>query len=109
MKVLITGGAGFIGSNLCHHLLSAGGYEVLVLDNLSAGQTEHRLPAGVRFINGDYTDRDTLAGALRGVDAVVHLAALSGVIDSVEDPGPSFRINVEGSFQLLELARRAKV
>jgi UDP-glucose 4-epimerase len=109
MKVLITGGAGFIGSNLCHHLLTVGGYDVTVLDNLSAGQIEHRLPGGVSVVLGDYTDAEILAGCLRGVDAVVHLAALSGVIDSVEDPRPSFRINVEGSFQLLELARRAKV
>lgn len=109
MKVLITGGAGFIGSNLCRYLLSVGGYDVAVLDNLSAGQTEHRLPAGIRVVAGDYTDREILAGCLRGVDAVVHLAALSGVINSVVDPQPSFRINVEGSFALLELARKAKV
>jgi UDP-glucose 4-epimerase len=109
MKVLITGGAGFIGSNLCHHLLSVGGYDVTVLDDLSAGQTEHRLPGSIRVVGGDFTDKETISGCLRGVDAVVHLAALSGVIDSVEDPWPSFRINVEGSFQLLDLARRAKV
>jgi len=109
MKILITGGAGFVGSNLCHHLLAVGGYDVTVLDNLSAGQSEHRLPAAIKVVAGDYTDRETIARCLRGTDAVVHLAALSGVIDSVEDPEPSFRINVEGSFQLLELARQAKV
>ncbi len=109
MKVLITGGAGFIGSNLCRHLLTVGGYQVTVLDNLSAGQIEPDLPDGVKVVFGDYTDEGTLAGCLRGVDAVVHLAALSGVIDSVVDPKPSFRVNVEGSFQLLQLARRAKV
>ena len=108
MKVLVTGGAGFIGSNLCHHLLSVGGYRVTVLDNLSAGQIELDLPDGIEFRCGDYTDRKTLAGCLDGVDAVVHLAALSGVIDSVVDPKPSFHVNVQGSFQLLELARRAK-
>ncbi len=109
MKLLITGGAGFIGSNLCHHLLSVGGYDVTVLDNLSAGQAAHGLPSAVRFVAGDYTDAETVTSCLRGMDAVVHLAALSGVIDSVEDPRPSFRVNVEGSFQLLDLARRAKV
>ena len=109
MRVLITGGAGFIGANLCRHLIVAGNYEITVLDNLSAGQTEHRLPSGIRVVLGDYTDRDTLARCLSGIDAVVHLAALSGVFDSVADPLPSFRVNVEGSFQLLELARRAKV
>ena len=64
---------------------------------------------GVEVVSGDYTNEDTLASCLRGIDAVVHLAALSGVIDSVVDPRPSFDINVKGSFQLLELARRAKV
>ena len=109
MKVLITGGAGFIGSNLCHHLLAVGGYEVTVLDNLSAGKSAHRLPAAIKVVTGDYTDKQTLTACLPGVDAVIHLAALSGVIDSVQDPWPSFRINVAGSFQLLELARKAKV
>ncbi len=108
MKVLITGGAGFIGSNLCHHLIAAGGYEVAVLDNLSAGQTEH-LPDNIKVTVGDYTDARILSRCLRGVDAVIHLAALSGVADSIVDPRPSFRINVQGSFQLLELAREAKV
>lgn len=109
MKVLITGGAGFVGSNLCHYLAEAGNYDVCVIDNLSAGQVEHQLPSGVRITIGDFTDRATISECLRGIDAVIHLAALSGVIDSIEDPRPSFRVNVEGSFQLLELARSAKV
>jgi len=109
MKVLITGGAGFIGSNLCHHLAEIGAYDVTVIDDLSAGQTEHRLPSSVNVIVGDFTDKKLISDCLRGVDAVIHLAALSGVIDSVQDPRSSFRINVEGSFQLLELAREANV
>jgi UDP-glucose 4-epimerase len=109
MKVLITGGAGFIGSNLCHHLAAIGGYDVTVVDNLSAGQTGHQLPSSVNVVVGDFTDKRLISNCLRGIDAVIHLAALSGVIDSVQDPRPSFRINVEGSFQLLELARKAKV
>jgi UDP-glucose 4-epimerase len=109
MKVLVTGGAGFIGSNLVRHLVSAQQHEIAVLDNLSVGLTEHGLPREARFLHGDFTDRETLAQALRGVDVVVHLAALSGVIDSIEDPGPSFKVNVAGSFRLLELARRLGV
>jgi UDP-glucose 4-epimerase len=109
MKVLITGGAGFIGANLCYHLQAAGGYQLTVLDNLSAGQTAFDPPDGVKFVAGDFTDEETLADCLRGIEAVVHLAALSGVIDSVVDPEPSFRINVEGSFRLLQLAKRAGV
>jgi UDP-glucose 4-epimerase len=109
MRVLVTGGAGFIGCNLVQHLSGSGGYEVVVLDNLSAGQEQPAFPVGVQFTRGDYTDKATLTACLRGADAVVHLAALSGVIDSVADPRPSFDINVVGSFQLLELARAANV
>jgi UDP-glucose 4-epimerase len=109
MKVLVTGGAGFIGSNLVRHLVSAREHEIAVLDNLSVGLAEHGLPREARFLRGDFTDRETLAQALRGIDVVVHLAALSGVIDSVEDPQPSFEVNVAGSFRLLELARRLGV
>jgi UDP-glucose 4-epimerase len=107
MRVLITGGAGFIGSNLVEHLYNS--CELIVLDNLSAGQGLLQLPEGVKLIRGDFTDESILAKCLHGVDAVVHLAALSGVIDSIEDPQPSFKINVIGSFQLLELARAARV
>jgi UDP-glucose 4-epimerase len=109
MRVLITGGAGFIGANLVRHLSADGAYELVLLDNLSAGQERPVFPRGVRFIHGDFTDKAALTQCLRGVDAVVHLAALSGVIDSVEDPRPSFEINVAGSFQLLELARAANI
>ncbi len=108
MKVLITGGAGFVGSNLAHHLVVRG-CQVRVLDNLSAGQVEPQLPQAAELIVGDFTDRSTMSDGLRGVDAVVHLAALSGVMDSVVDPAPSFEINVVGTFQLLQLAHKAGV
>src|SRR5260370_33271154 len=109
MRVLVTGGAGFIGANLVQHLLANSGYGIVVLGNLSAGQRRPILPRGVRFTRGDFTDKATMTECLQGVDTVVHLAALSGVIDSVEDPRPSFEVNVAGSFQLLELARAANV
>src|ERR1700721_4728777 len=105
MRVLVTGGAGFIGVNLVQHLSANSAYEVVVLDNLSVGQQRRSFPRGVRFTCGDFTDRATMTECLQGVDTVVHLAALSGVIDSVEDPRPSFEVNVAGSFHLLELAR----
>lgn len=105
MKILVTGGAGFIGSNLVRHLSGTGKHEISVIDNLSTGLKTPNHPEGVRFIHGDFTDKQTIVKALRGQDVVVHLAALSGVIDSINDPIPSFRINVEGSFQLLECAR----
>ena len=109
MRVLVTGGAGFIGSNLVQHLSATDGYDVVVLDNLSAGQDRPVLPRATHFVHGDFTDKTTIADCLKGVDTVIHLAALSGVIDSVEEPRPSFDVNVIGSFQLLELARAAKV
>src|SRR5580693_1278382 len=109
MRVLVTGGAGFIGTNLVQHLSANSAYDVAVLDNLSAGQQRPIFPRGVRFTCGDFTDKATMTECLQGADAVVHLAALSGVIDSVEDPRPSFEVNVAGSFQLLELARAANV
>ena len=63
----------------------------------------------MRFNHGDFTDKATVTECLCGINAVVHLAALSGVIDSIEDPRSSFEINVAGSFQLFELARKTKV
>src|SRR5258708_11803200 len=109
MRVLVTGGAGFIGSNLVQHLSANSAYDIVVLDNLSAGQRRPIFPRGVRFTCGDFTDKATMTECLQGVDTVVHLAALSGVIDSVEDPRPRFEVNVAGSFQLLELPRAANV
>lgn len=109
MRVLVTGGAGFIGANLIQHLSASGGYDLVALDDLSAGQQRPVFPPGVRFVLGDFTDKATMTECLRGVDVVVHLAALAGVVDSIEDPRPSFGINVAGSFQLLELARAANV
>ncbi|HML14771.1 MAG TPA: NAD-dependent epimerase/dehydratase family protein [Xanthobacteraceae bacterium] len=109
MRVLVTGGAGFIGANLVQYLSAGGGYDVVVLDDLSAGQPRPTFPREVRFVRGDFTDRSTMTECLHGVDIVVHLAALSGVVASVEDPRPSFAVNVAGSFQLLEMARAANV
>ena len=109
MRILITGGAGFIGVNLVRHLSATGAYDVAVLDNLSAGRRRPTFPPGVAFTHGDFTERATMMACLRGAEVVVHLAALSGVVDSVDDPRPSFDVNVAGSFQLLELARAANV
>jgi UDP-glucose 4-epimerase len=81
----------------------------MVLDNLSAGQQCPVFPRGVRFTCGDFTDKATMKECLQGVDTIIHLAALTGVIDSVEDPRSSFEVNVAGSFQMLELARNANV
>jgi UDP-glucose 4-epimerase len=109
MKVLVTGGAGFIGANLVRYLAATEPYRLRVLDDLSAGQGDPDLPDAVEFRRADFTDRESMVANLAGMDAVVHLAALSGVIDSIIDPRPSFAVNVVGTFQLLELAREAGV
>lgn len=109
MRILVTGGAGFIGLNLINHLAAARAHQLTIVDNLSVGLPSPRLPDGVEFIEAEYSDRAILAPLLRGVDAVVHLAALSGVIDSINNPAASFETNVLGSYRLLEAAREARV
>jgi UDP-glucose 4-epimerase len=108
MKILVTGGAGFIGSNLVPHLAELG-HEVVVLDDLSSGQPVPDARPRTRFRRGDFLDQATLAECLDGSEVVVHLAAVSGVMDSVADPAACFATNVEGTFRLLEMARRRGV
>jgi UDP-glucose 4-epimerase len=105
MKIVVTGGAGFIGSNLVPHLAELG-HDVVVLDDLSAGQPGPNARPPIRFRRGDFLDQQTLGECLGGSDVVVHLAAVSGVMDSIADPAACFATNVEGTFRLLELARR---
>lgn len=104
-NVLITGGAGFIGRHLADHLTGRGDVSVTVIDNESLGDRRHLDLEHVRFIAGDLRDRDQLREALVGQDAVVHLAADTRVMDSIEDPATNFDHNVVGTFNLLELCR----
>jgi UDP-glucose 4-epimerase len=108
-NVLITGGAGFIGRHLADHLTGAGDYAVTVIDNESLGDRKHLDLEKVRFLHGDLRDRDQLRAALEGQDAVVHLAADTRVMDSIENPAHNFENNVIGTFNLLELARESGV
>ncbi len=112
MKVLVTGGAGFIGSHTVDRLI-ARDHEVTVLDNLDpqvhgdGGKTPANLQAhlsskSLRFIHGDVRDRDTVAAALVGIDAVVHLAAAVGVGQSMYKPSYYTDVNVAGQGRLLE-------
>lgn len=109
MKVLITGGAGFIGSHLTERLL-VGGHGVRVLDNLSTGKREN-LPdsAAIEFRRGDIRDRAEVTAAVQGVDAIVHLAAVASVQASIDDPVSTHETNFDGTLYLLEAARHAKV
>lgn len=108
-NVLITGGAGFIGRHLADYLLARGDYAVSVLDNESLGDRKHLDLSRVRFHHGDLRNTDDLRKALEGQDAVVHLAADTRVMDSIEDPANNFDNNVVGTFNLLQVAREAGI
>ncbi len=104
--VLITGGAGFVGNNLVRRLH---GWRVRVVDNLSAGTRASSLPADVEFVAADIRDGNAIGRAVRGADAVVHLAAAGSVVDSVADPATNFDVNVRGTLAVLDAARVAGV
>lgn len=110
MKVLVTGGAGFIGSNLVGLLLDDG-HEVAVLDNLSSGYRENLddLQGAARFIEGDIRDEAALAKAIRGVEVVFHLAASVGNRRSIAHPVEDSETNVIGTLRVLEAARKEGV
>lgn len=108
-NILITGGCGFIGSNLIEHFTAADDVNITVFDNESLGKREHIAEFDVRFIHGDIQDQATLAAAIEGMDTVVHLAADTRVLDSIKDPLKNFQINVVGSFNLLSLCRDSGV
>ncbi len=109
-RVIVTGGAGFIGANLVRQLLRQG-YEVTVFDNLSVGRPEYLAGLPVEFIRGDILDRVAVSEAVVGHTGVVHLAAQTGVPSSLLDPRKDCETNVIGTLNLLEACRteRAKV
>jgi UDP-glucose 4-epimerase len=127
MKWLITGGCGFIGTNLIRHLMDDGGHSIRVFDNLSVGRRKDlenvasfkekapespgAMPEGgsVQLVVGDVRDLDLTRRAAEGADVIVHLAAQAGVPSSVEDPQYDFQVNALGTFNLLEAARHQKV
>ena len=109
MKVLVTGGAGFIGRWVVKELLLRE-HEVVVYDNLSSGSLrnidEFMGNQNFRFVRGDILDRKRLGSVYRDVDACVHLAAQINVQRSIDWPEETFRINVDGAFNVLEECRR---
>lgn len=106
-RVLVTGGAGFIGANLVRLLLDRR-YQVTVLDNLAAGRREYLDGLSVEFIHGDILDRTALKRAVAGKNGVVHLAAQTGVPGSLRDPRKDCEINVLGTLNMLEACRAEK-
>jgi dTDP-glucose 4,6-dehydratase len=114
MKVLVTGGAGFIGSNLVHYLVkNYPSWKVIVLDALTyAGNPENLLPVKdkIEFIKGDICDEQVVDDIMkRGIDIVFHLAAESHVDRSIYEPPKFLRTNVFGTYNLLEIARKRGV
>ena len=107
MRVVITGGAGFIGANLCRHLLATpGSTDVVVLDDFSTGSALNLAGVNARVVEGSILDRAALDDAFDGADAVVHLAALGSVPRSVADPMATHTANATGTVMVLEAARR---
>lgn len=102
-NILVTGGAGFIGSHLCEALV-AGGYRVRVLDNLSSGNRDW-LPPTAMLIEGDVTDPATCDRAMQGMDAVCHLAAMSRVTTDMDKIDLCTRSNILGTQNILMAAK----
>ena len=114
IKVLVTGGAGFIGSNLCEYLL-AHDYEVVCLDNFATGKIENlfpllsQYPDRFKLIVGDIRKLSDCQKAVEGVDYVLHEAALGSVPRSIKDPLTTNETNISGFLNVLIAARDAKV
>lgn len=110
MKVAVTGGAGFIGSNLTASLLEAG-HQVSIFDNLETGNLEHIENLDVEFVKGDLRNQSEVQDffANRNLEYCIHLGAMGSVPRSIENPRTSFEANVLGTFNLLESARIARV
>jgi UDP-glucose 4-epimerase len=136
-KWLITGGCGFIGTNLVKNLVEEGGHFIRVLDNLSVGtrqdlsrvcnfdekdpafenfnssslisESKDSYPSIIQLIVGDILDADIARKSAEGVDTIVHLAANAGVAQSVENPKQDMEVNVFGTFNMLEAARQSDV
>jgi len=108
MRLLITGGAGFIGSNLAK-LALAHDVEVTIIDDLSTGYLENVKDLDVTFIEGSILDVDLVRKSLVGVDSVIHLAALGSVPRSIQDPMATHAANATGTLTVLDEARQAGV
>src|ERR1043166_5513139 len=110
MRYLVTGGAGFIGSNIVDELVRRG-HNVVVLDDFSSGKEVNlaQVRGKIEIQKGSITDLATVQKACKGADFVIHLAARTSVPRSVKDPIESNRVNIDGTLNVLVAARDAKV
>ena len=110
-KSIITGGAGFIGSNLTDHLVRIG-HKVVVLDNFVSGKKSnisHHSKKKVKIVKIDICDSEKLSKYFKGADYVFHLAALAQIIPSIKNPKKYFKNNVNGTLNVLEAAKKEKI
>jgi nucleoside-diphosphate-sugar epimerase len=107
-KILITGGAGFIGSHLAQELFRRGSHPV-ILDNLNTGKKENLDGIPHTFIAGDVRDAGALARAVRGCEAIYHLAALTSVAESMQEPLEYIKVNAAGTVNVLKAASENNV
>lgn len=105
MRVVVTGGAGFIGANTCRRL-AARGHQVVVVDDLSTGFAANLDGLGADLHEGSILDDDLLDAVLPGAGSVLHLAAIGSVPRSVDDPAATHAVNTTGTFRVLEAVRR---
>ncbi len=109
-KVIITGGAGFIGSNTCDFFLKKK-YKIIVIDNLSNGRLENlkHIKKKIKFVKADISKKGNWQKLFKNVDYVVHLAALADIVPSIEHPERYLLSNLNGTFNVLESAKKYKI
>jgi len=111
MKSLVTGGAGFIGSNLVDQLILKG-HKVIVLDNFSTGRKSnlaHQKKKNLKIINIDISNNKSLGKYFKGVNYVFHLAGLADIVPSIENPDKYFNSNVIGTLNIIQAAKKIKI
>ena len=111
MKCLVTGGAGFIGSNLVEKLVKLG-HQVIVFDNMSTGRLSNlnKVKSKIEFVEVDITNRKkSIDDYFNDIDWVFHLAGLADIVPSIKNPDSYFQVNVKGTLNILEASKKAKI